>query len=305
MSSPFESESPHGPPLAAGPGGAIALPAIPVRRPRLDLSPDVPRHWCRGEPFATHVLDALSSVFPIGEAFFVRAVLHYSDAIERDGGRDLARAVRGFAGQEGRHSHEHDRHVELLIANGYPALATRNRIADAALRWSNRRMPLSSLAATAALEHLTALLARTVLSNEERIERDFDPRMVRLWQWHALEEAEHKAVAFDVLRLVARREHALRAWSLAVQTFFLVIETLDRTMYMLWKDGELFRAKTWRDGWRFLFGAGGEGERGLLRGLGAEFRAWFRRDFHPMQIDDSALVARWRREFDADAVVRR
>lgn len=288
----------------ASPAGAAA---IPVRHPRFDLGPALPRHWCRGEPFATHVLDALSSVFPVGEAFFVRSVVHYASEVERDGGPELARAVRGFAGQEARHSHEHDRHVDLLIASGYPALATRNRWADVGLRWSNRRTPRLSLAATAALEHLTALLARAVLTQREQLERDFDPRMVRLWQWHALEEAEHKAVAFDVLRLVSRREHALRAFSLLTQTTALVLETLDRVVYMLWKDGELFRAKTWRDGFRFLFEganpADGEGARprGFLRGFGPGFRAWFRSDFHPDEIDDRALIEEWRREFAGDA----
>ena len=35
------------------------------------------------------------------------------------------------------------------------------------------------------------------------------------------------------------------------------------------------------------------GREGLLRGLGPEFRAWFRRDFHPSQIDDGPLIAEW------------
>ena len=56
--------------------------AIQVRRPALELGPEVPRHWYAGEPFATHYLDALSSVFPDGEAFFVRSVQRFRDQID-------------------------------------------------------------------------------------------------------------------------------------------------------------------------------------------------------------------------------
>ena len=59
---------------------------------------------------------------------------------------------------------------------------------------------------------------------------------------------------------------------------------LDRTLYMLWKDGAL-RTRTLSRGARFLFG-----RTGLLRGLWREYAAWYRRDFHPDQVDDSALI---------------
>ena len=115
-----------------------------------------------------------------------------------------------------------------------------------------------------------------------------DARMARLWQWHALEEAEHKAVAFDVLARVAP-SYSLRVFSQLTNTLGLCVEILDRTAYMLWKDGLLFRRKVWAGGFRFLLGRDG-----LLRGLGADYRAWYRRDFHPNDSDDSELIAIWR-----------
>jgi predicted metal-dependent hydrolase len=68
-------------------------------------------------------------------------------------------------------------------------------------------------------------------------------------------------------------------------TIGLSIEVMDRMVYMLWKDGLLFRAQTWSNGWRYLFGEGG-----FLRGRGADYRAWFRRGFHPDDIDDRPLI---------------
>lgn len=263
---------------------------IEVRRPALPLfdagaadpTSTLPRHWHGDEAFATHFFDALSSTFPFGEAFFVRSVLYYRDRIDD---RALLDQIRGFAVQEGHHSRLHDAHLDLLLAQGYGMLAFRNRFLDRMLRFHNRHTPKLSLAITAALEHLTAILARQILEDDARRTASMHPAIAPLWRWHALEESEHKAVAYDVLAKVAPGR-TLRALAMAIDTFFLAFETLLRASYMLWKDGLLFDRRTWSQGMRFLFG-----ETGLLRGTGAAYRAWYRRDFHPDEIDDSALIA--------------
>jgi len=269
---------------------AVRAGGIVVRRPALDDWSELPRYWNRGEPFATHFLNALSSVFPPGEAFFVKSVLRYRDEIDDP---DLLARIRGFAGQEGQHSHQHDRHLNLLVSQGYTALVTRNRLVDWMMGWSLRHMPRASLAGTAALEHLTALLARHLLRDPDRWTADMDPRMAPLWLWHALEEAEHKAVAFDVLEHVAPGR-ALRNVQLAQNTVGLFVEILDRTVYMLWKDGQLFRRKVWADGLRFLFGRDG-----FLRGHGADYWPWYRRGFHPDDVDDTVLIESRRAQVEA------
>jgi predicted metal-dependent hydrolase len=241
----------------------------------------MPRHWNGDDAFATHFLNALSSTFPFGEAFFVRSVLNYRDRIDDPG---LQERIRGFAGQEGQHSRVHAEHVEMLIAQGYSAIESRNRFVDRIARWHSRRLPKLSLAMTASLEHLTALLARQILTDPDLRTGKMDPEMSRLWRWHALEEAEHKSVAFDVLMKVAP-SYWLRAFVMVSNTIGLSIEVLDRMIYMLWKDGLLFRRRTWSGGWRFLFG-----QAGFLRGTGADYRSWFRPTFHPDDIDDDALI---------------
>ena len=257
--------------------------AIPVRRPSIGLSPEVPRYWNGRDAFATHTMNALSSVFPDGEAFFVRSVLRFRDQIQEP---ELLRAIQGFAGQEAQHSHQHDSHLDLLVSQGYTALVRMNRVADRGMRFGNRHWPRFSLASTAAVEHLTALLARRILSDPSFTAR-MDPRMAELWRWHAAEEAEHKAVAYDVLQRVAP-SRALRAFALALNSVGLLVETLVRTLYMLGCDGVLFRRETFTSGWRFLFARGG-----LLRGHGRDYFAWYRRGFHPNQIDDCPLIEAW------------
>jgi predicted metal-dependent hydrolase len=272
---------------------STALTAIPVRRPALDLS-GVPRHWNGGEAFATHFMNALSSTFPDGEAFFVRSVMHFRDRV---GDPALRRRIQDFAGQEGQHSRQHDAHTRMLIDQGYTGIATRNRFARWSMDVSVRRAPRASLAATAALEHLTAILARRLLSEPERFTGDMHPEMGRLWRWHALEEAEHKSVAYDVYQQVVPG-HGLRVAMLAANSLLLVVEILDRAAYMLWKDGLLFRRDTWRSAWRFLFGRGRNA--GFLRGLGRDYRRWYRRDFHPDQVDDAPLLESWRPRIEAE-----
>lgn len=247
----------------------------------------MPRYWHGDSAFATHFLNSFSSTLPFGEAFFVRSVLHYQDQFEN---LDLLERIRGFAGQEGQHSRIHDDHVDILLAQGYVALEIRNRISDRIARWLNRQCPVLSLSMTAAFEHFTAILARQVLSDPDLRTGDMHPDMALLWRWHALEEAEHKAVAFDVLKQVAP-SHLRCVFVMVFNTLFLSIEILDRLIYMLWKDGLLFKIDTWSSGWRFLFG-----EAGFLRGLGNVYISWYRPGFHPNLIDDRSMIeknTRW------------
>jgi predicted metal-dependent hydrolase len=261
-----------------------ALPHAPkVRRPALGIDGEIPRVWHGAGPFATYFLNALSSVFPDGETFFVKSVQQYRDQIHDP---ELQRAIRGFAGQEAQHSHQHDRHLELLRAQGYGGLLTRNRLSRWFMDQSLRFLPRHSLVTTAALEHLTAILARQLLSQPGQFTDPMHAEMARLWQWHAVEEAEHKAVAYDVMQQVGIG-HAARVAVLLVTTLGLLGETLERMTYMMRKDRRLFDRAMWREGLRFLWGHGG-----LLRGIGHDYREWFRRDFHPNDVDDAPLLAR-------------
>ena len=254
---------------------------IVVRKPGRLLSSEIPKHWYGDQPFVTHFLDALSSTFPFGEAFFVRSVMHYRDRVADP---KLADEIRDFAAQEGQHSRVHAEHVQLLLDQGYSLLGVLNGQADKVTRWMNRKHPRYALATTAALEHLTAILARQVLTHSETLTGPMHEKMATLWRWHALEEAEHKAVAFEVMR-AAEVPHWMRVVSQLMSTWGLAFETLLRVAYMLYRDGLLFRRAGWRGGYRFLFGSAA-----LLRGTGPAYRAWYRRDFHPDDEDDRALI---------------
>src|SRR5690606_38483751 len=81
------------------------------------------------------------------------------------------------------------------------------------------RMPAKlRLAITAAAEHFTAILAEGAFENG--VLDNVHPLMQQLLAWHAAEEIEHKAVAFDVLQQIDS-SYALRIAGLAFATVLL------------------------------------------------------------------------------------
>ena len=246
--------------------------------------------WLGGDPVATAVFNALSLTFPDGEKLFVDAVRKFRGAAS---GR-LADEVRAFIAQESIHSREHAALNAALDRGHYPVdrieSTIRRRIA-----FVRSLGPLRMLGATIALEHLTALMADMVEADPALWDRT-PPELRRLWRWHAMEETEHKAVAFDLFNAVTRdwddrRRHRYRVRvMLAVTTQF----TINVTRYaaaLLMADGVGRLAAHWRV-FRFLFL-----QPGLFSRLGPRWRAWFRRDFHPWDHDNRAALERWRQEF--------
>jgi predicted metal-dependent hydrolase len=152
------------------------------------------------------------------------------------------------------------------------------------MRFWNRRAPVFALALTASLEHLTAIMARRALSAPDEELRRMHPDMAPLWQWHAVEEAEHKAVAFDVLRAVSGR-YRLRVAAMLFATFGLFADNLIRWTYFMAKDRKILDPRVWLRTWRFLWG-----RNGMYRVLIPDYLRWYRRDFHPWQQDDQPLI---------------
>lgn len=194
-------------------------PRIQPRRPDLDFEPDqepIPRHWFGGSALATHIVNGVNLLFPDGERMFVKSVRYYKDAIAND--PMLAKEAEGFYGQEGSHAREHQRFFEILRAQGYPIddLLTEFR---SSLRFFEKLFPPAfHLSATAAAEHFTAIMANHGLSS--RVIDAAHPTVRHLMLWHATEEIEHKAVAFDVLRKV-EPSYFVRLVGMAFAALFL------------------------------------------------------------------------------------
>lgn len=244
-----------------------------------------PRYWHGGRKAVSAYWDHLSAFFPEGEKFFVESVNAHRRFVTDPA---LLDAVRAFAGQEGCHRREHARYNQLLQDHGYPLAAMERRV-ERLLGLVRKATPKRwQLAVTVALEHFTSLLGTLVLSDPYALE-GADPVMASLWRWHALEENEHKAVAFDVYR--AAGGHWLeRCFVMVLTTLVFWTKVAEQQVRMMASNGSLWQLREWADLFRFVF-IGRSG--GLLRLL-PQYLDYFRPSFHPMREEDPARIAQWR-----------
>ena len=263
---------------------------VPTRRVSFDYSlADMPKHFAKdGDLVSSHVAAVLSSVFPDGEDFFVRSVRHFRDQIEDP---ELKKQVAGFIGQEAIHGREHRQVNERFAELGYPTKAL-ERITDKGLRIRERILPArSNLAATAALEHFTAVLAETLLTKPEARDMFGHDEVRSLFLWHALEESEHKAVAFDVYKAVGGTER-MRTITMNVITVGFLSMVVVATTVSLLRDPVARRSplRLWRSLRRFARSPI------MSKELYRQLRDYNRRGFHPDDRDTAALVEHWREE---------
>lgn len=257
---------------------------IRSRNIAFDKGDPAARWWLGGDPFATALYNALSVTFPQGERFFMDSVRRYR--AEVDG--DLADQVGAFIIQEALHTREHVAFNRQVANHGYDVEAmearTRRRLA-----FARSRSPILQLGATIALEHFTAILAQALLTDARHLQ-GASPDAAALWRWHAIEEVEHKAVAFDTFMIAAGRRHSaprrwhMRVWTMVVSTFLLFSVVSGNMRDLLRQDG-VAGWRAWRGIVRLLWV-----RPGLLRQILPAYLSYFRPGFHPWVYDDRALL---------------
>lgn len=264
--------------------GAPTSREILPRRLAVEIPATTGRHWLGGDPASTHLFNALSVGFPRGERMFVASVRAFRDRIDDP---ILAEEVRRFVAQETNHGRAHDAFNAWLVRCGLPVSEVAART-DRDMAWSEENLsPEVLLAVTVALEHFTALLAHALVEAPGFADAMDEP-IRTLWVWHALEETEHKAVAFDVYRHVGGDE-TLRRVAMAVITALFVRDAIVQQAIFMRADGLGRDVGSYLTFARRFFGRGG-----YLRGLLGPYLAFYRRDFHPWDGDDGSTVAKAR-----------
>jgi predicted metal-dependent hydrolase len=239
-----------------------------------------------GDPFTTHLMNALSLTFPEGERFFVASVRELRDHVKDPA---LARQVRGFLAQESLHRREHEAFNEFLRSVGVPVDDFYREIEQLLATPEKGGSKRHRLAITCALEHFTAILAEQLLTSAE-LQGEAHANIRPLWLWHALEELDHKAVAFDVYE-AAGGGYPLRVFAMVVATVFFLAKVSEMQVRLLKRDGELGNLRSVARGlWKFW------GPRGHFSRLIPAYLRYYHPRFHPWQKDDSALIARFERE---------
>jgi predicted metal-dependent hydrolase len=260
---------------------------IEVRSPHFDLESDLREDWFDGSAFKTAFENAFSLLFPMGEKVFIESVRNFEDQISDP---KLLKEMKAFYGQEGAHRKIHQQYNQILCElRGYDlAHLTKPQVERHQNRYS-QLSPLQKLSATVAAEHLTAILADDLMNNKDHF-ADQGKSVVKLWYWHALEESEHKAVAFDLYTHIGGTLKGRRK-ALILATFFILRDTFRSMFIMLKKDGQLFKIKTWIDGINFLVI-----KPGILRRTFIPWLMFFKKDFHPWDNNNLDSIEYWKKQ---------
>ncbi len=247
------------------------------------------RWWLNGDPIATAWFTALSGTFPRGEAFFVEAVKAHREGVPPQ----LDAQIRDFIIQEVNHSREHLALNRLASAAGYD-MARIDRRVEEVMGQLKGRPAILDLASTMALEHYTAMMAHEFLAQPRHF-AGCDPEVAGLWRWHAIEEIEHKAVAYDTWLHATQNWSRWKRWKVKTLIMGLVTKNfiahrIADTLDLLAQDGLTGAQIKWRL-FAFLFW-----KPGVLRRIFPAWLAYFLPGFHPWNNDDRALIAAAERE---------
>ena len=242
------------------------------------------RWWLGGDPVGTALYNALSATFPKGEAFFVESVRAFREGAPPK----LAAEIKAFTTQEVMHSREHVQFNRRADEAGYDMSSLEERV-DRRLAIVRAKHPIACLAATMALEHFTAILAHELLSDPRHL-AGADAETAAMWRWHAIEEIEHKGVAYDTWLHATRDWPRFKRWKVKAKVMLLVTKNflVDRTrgtLELLRQDG-ITGPRAWA---RFFWFAWVRP--GVLRKILGAWASFFMPGFHPWEHDDRALNA--------------
>jgi predicted metal-dependent hydrolase len=270
-----------------------AARAIPVRNVKLGADhPDRP--FCGGDVAFNALFVALSGIFPDGERFFVRSVKHFQDQVDDP---ELRAAIASFAAQESLHGREHER-LNAFFASRAIDVEVAARHIRRVLALLERFPPRQRLAMTAFMEHVTTHLAERWLTYRPFLETS-DPKAIELWCWHAIEELEHKAVAFDLFTAVGGTMNDRRV-AVATVMAVVILPLVPLWIALIAGDGQLRHARRYARSMRAALA-----KEGFLGPVLACAPLFLRPDFHPNRRDTSALLDTWReRLFGAKGSLR-
>jgi predicted metal-dependent hydrolase len=257
--------------------------SITPRDRRFGREAAAPRLWHGGRVEATAIYNALSTTFPSGEAFFVESVRAFRDGAPPK----LAEEIKGFTTQEAIHSREHDAFNKRATKSGYDLSKLEQRV-EWRLSITKSKPPVVSLAATMALEHFTAILAHQLLANPYHLE-GAEKETADLWRWHAVEEIEHKGVAYDTWLHATKHWQRGKRWKVKAKVMLYVTRNflVDRTsgaLELMRQDG-VTGVRAWALLLWYLWV-----KPGMFRKIAGAWLKFFLPGFHPWNEDDRHLL---------------
>lgn len=180
---------------------APVVAGIPIRRMTFEYPDDLGTVFITGEPEDSWANLGLSLLLPYLEPYLIRSM----KAARRHVTDERLRADLGaFVLQEGQHFQQHRRFNDHFHGPGLEGLAALEaEVAAEYERWSEEKPLAFHLAYAEGFEALTSATAIWFLEQDRSA---WHPEVLRLFEWHLVEELEHRNVAFEVY------EHVIGDW---------------------------------------------------------------------------------------------
>jgi uncharacterized protein len=275
--------------------------SLPIRKLNVDLSQGFDRHWFKtaeaeGDAFRTAYYNAMSMTFPAGEQLFIDSVKRVQPKLpSTPENAAMHETIRDFCAQEATHRHVHAQYNKQLERQGL-----KNHVE--ARIWARYKRyehihALHHLGITAANEHYTAVMSDALLRNPAYCAGMIEP-MRQVWRWHAMEETEHKAVAYDLYKAAGGNPKRHKSYFVFAM-LTLLTDVMRQTANNLWHDGTLFKPTTWINATQFFFGRPSKGG-GWVWQTAKPLMDYFRNDFHPNQHDNRDIAQSYAQLHAAD-----
>ena len=268
-------------------------PIVPREHLKFGLDGDIPKYWFGGDPFKSRFWDALSIIFPPGEKFFMTCVRDFRDQISDP---KMLQDIKDFNRQEAQHSMVHRQDNDRLRAQGIDVDALSEWVAhmlnNRYRKWYSRGY---TLAVTSALEHFTSIIAHSMFDKRDLL-KEADPRVRAMYAWHAIEEVEHKGVAYDVMIDYAKVGYFKRVLALVDATIMFPATIFCIQRKFMIADGFSLgqRVVMSAKGMWWLFKPGG-----LLAPMVKHYFPYYKPGFHPWQESDQVGYEEWLAAFNS------
>jgi len=267
-------------------------PIVPRERLQFGLDGDIPKYWFGGDPFKSRFWDALSLIFPPGEKYFMNCVRDYRDQISDP---KLLQDIKDFNRQEAQHSMVHRQDNDRLRKQGVDVDGLSNMI-DTMLNkeYRSKYSKEYNLSVTSALEHFTSIVAHSLFDKRD-VMKEADHRVRAMYAWHAIEEVEHKGVAYDVMIDYAKVGYFMRIWGLIHSTYMFPMTIFRVQRQLMIHDGFTLpqRLKMMAKGMWWLLKPGG-----LLAPMHKHYITYYKPGYHPWQEAEQPGYVEWMAAFD-------
>jgi predicted metal-dependent hydrolase len=256
---------------------------------------DIPNYWLANDAFKSRMIDAVQATFPDGERYFISSVQAFRNKIDDP---ELFKEVKDFSIQEGQHGIVHTEYNDRLKRQGINVDAFTKHTTKLTEWRLKHYSPEYNVAMTAALEHFTAMMADLFFA-EKTMLAGADSRVRSMLAWHAIEEMEHKAVAFDVMTKVAKVGYFKRTLAMTHAALSFTFYTVVAPWFMLKIDGHSFgkRLSIYLRGLGWMM----HPSKGLFFRLTRMIAPYYKPSFHPTDVKSVHNYQDWVSSYEADA----